>query len=291
MMLGADTLGALPGVRHGFFTRAGGVSEGPFASLNCGFGSGDEAARVAENRNLAMARLALSAEALCTAFQHHGTKCVEVTAPWRHANRPQADVLLTDRPDVALGVLTADCAPVLLADRRAGNGPIRKNNEVVEHVRDGGVGDGPIEMRPPEVLRGLQRTVGIGAGGVKGQHPYRLVRHPAAHRHERELGVGELVEHTGQVAAVVLQEGIPGADPLQLVRHGRVRRHDLAIAARDARQRAVHEAVGSRDFQNVIARDVVGVVHLQQLVAPGQARHQPERQEGGAPTGAPPGGI
>ncbi len=120
MMLGADTLDALPGVRHGFFTRAGGVSEGPFASLNCGFGSGDEAARVAENRNLAMARLALSAEALCTAFQHHGTKCVEVTAPWRHANRPRADVLLTDRPDVALGVLTADCAPVLLADRRAG---------------------------------------------------------------------------------------------------------------------------------------------------------------------------
>ncbi len=64
MMLGADTLGALPGVRHGFFTRAGGVSEGPFASLNCGFGSGDEAARVIENRDRAMALLELSAETL-----------------------------------------------------------------------------------------------------------------------------------------------------------------------------------------------------------------------------------
>ncbi len=67
-----------------------------------------------------MARLALTAEALCTAYQHHGTSCVAVTAPWRRDDRPRADVLLTDRPGVALGVLTADCAPVLLADRRAG---------------------------------------------------------------------------------------------------------------------------------------------------------------------------
>ena len=120
MMLGAEPLSALPGVRHGFFTRAGGVSEGPFAALNCGFGSGDEAARVAENRGRAMARLKLSAGSLCTAYQRHGTNCVEVTAPWKHEDRPEADVVLTVRPGVALGVLTADCAPVLLADRRAG---------------------------------------------------------------------------------------------------------------------------------------------------------------------------
>jgi hypothetical protein len=120
MMLGADTLGALAGVRHGFFTRVGGVSEGPFAALNCGFGSGDKAERVDENRNRALARLALPIEALCTAYQRHETNCVRVTAPWRYDDRPEADALVTNKPGIALGVLTADCAPVLLADRRAG---------------------------------------------------------------------------------------------------------------------------------------------------------------------------
>ena len=120
MLIQADALSALPGVRHGFFSRAGGVSEGPFAALNCGFGSGDRAERVDENRSRALARLALPIESLCTAYQRHGTNCVRVTAPWRYDDRPEADALVTDHPGIALGVLTADCAPVLLADHRAG---------------------------------------------------------------------------------------------------------------------------------------------------------------------------
>ncbi len=119
MMLRAEPLAALPGVAHAFFTRAGGVSEGIFASLNCGFGSRDDPAHVAENRRRATARLDLPADTLCTPYQCHGNDCVTVTAPWRPGAAPRADAMVTDRPGVALGVLTADCAPVLLAGRRA----------------------------------------------------------------------------------------------------------------------------------------------------------------------------
>ncbi len=119
IMLGAEPLAALPSVRHGFFTRNGGVSEGPFASLNCGLSAGDEPARVAENRARATARLDLPWDALCTPYQCHGTHCIAVTSPWPHDARPKADALVTDRPGLALGVLTADCAPVLLADASA----------------------------------------------------------------------------------------------------------------------------------------------------------------------------
>jgi hypothetical protein len=108
---------ALAGVRHGFFTRKGGVSQGLFASRNCGFGSGDDAASVAENRNRAMARL--GADTLVTAYQCHSARCVTVTEPWAPGDAPQADAMVSNRFGIALGVLTADCAPVLFADRSA----------------------------------------------------------------------------------------------------------------------------------------------------------------------------
>ena len=113
-MIEAPGLNASPGVRHGFFTREGGVSEGDYASLNCGFGSGDERENVTENRARAMARLGL--DDLCTTYQRHGADCVTVTAPWTRDRQPRADAMVTDRPGLALGVLTADCAPVLFAD-------------------------------------------------------------------------------------------------------------------------------------------------------------------------------
>ena len=109
----------LPGIGHGWFTREGGVSEGPLASLNCGFDSGDAAARVAENRSRALAALDLAPDRLCTAYQTHSACVVLTEAPWAPGDAPEADALVTTRPGLALGVLTADCAPVLLADPAA----------------------------------------------------------------------------------------------------------------------------------------------------------------------------
>ena len=119
-MLTGESLDDLPAVRHGFFTREGGVSEGLYASLNCGLGSGDEPERVHKNRSLAMRRLGLRAEALVTAYQVHSARIAVVDAPWPAGSRPQVDGLVSRSPKEALGILTADCAPVLLADRRGG---------------------------------------------------------------------------------------------------------------------------------------------------------------------------
>lgn len=117
-MITADALAA-PGLRHGFFTRAGGVSEGLFASLNCGFGSGDDPANVAENRRRVAAALGLGPDRLATCYQIHSPAVVTVEAPWRYEDRPRADALVTRTPGLALGILTADCAPVLFADPEA----------------------------------------------------------------------------------------------------------------------------------------------------------------------------
>ena len=107
-------LDADAGVRHGFFTRQGGVSEGPFASLNCGFGSGDSPHRVVHNRAIAMDCLGLPADRLVTARQIHSATVVTVERPWRREEAPRADGLVTATPGIALGVLAADCAPILL---------------------------------------------------------------------------------------------------------------------------------------------------------------------------------
>ena len=106
-------------VRHAFFTRQGGVSDGPFASLNCGFGSRDDPAKVEQNRAIAAARLGLMPERLVTCHQIHGTAAVTVELPWRRTDNPRADAMVTAVPGIALGVLAADCAPVLFADPAA----------------------------------------------------------------------------------------------------------------------------------------------------------------------------
>lgn len=119
-MLTSESLDDLPAVRHGFFTREGGVSEGLYESLNCGLGSGDDPERVHKNRSLAMRQLGLRREALVTAYQVHSARIAVVDAPWPAGSRPQVDGLVSRSREVALGILTADCAPVLFADRRAG---------------------------------------------------------------------------------------------------------------------------------------------------------------------------
>jgi polyphenol oxidase len=118
-MITLDRLGD-NGVRHAFFTRRGGVSRGLFQSLNCGFGSGDTVGDVARNRAIAMARLGLPADRLTTCYQIHGATAVEVAEPWPRQAAPRADAMVTRVPGIALGILTADCAPMLFQDPVAG---------------------------------------------------------------------------------------------------------------------------------------------------------------------------
>jgi len=116
-LLASDLLAPLP---HGFFTREGGVSEGEFASLNCSLNSGDEVWRLAENRARVAAALGVAPACLLGLRQVHGTHCVRVEKPWAAGEGPQADAMATRIPGLALGIITADCAPVLFADPVAG---------------------------------------------------------------------------------------------------------------------------------------------------------------------------
>lgn len=109
----------LAGIPHGFLGRRGGVSTGILAGLNVGTGSGDEREAIAENRRRAVDAV-LPGARLATVHQVHSPDAVQVASPWPHDQRPSADSMVTDRPGLLLGILTADCAPVLLADADAG---------------------------------------------------------------------------------------------------------------------------------------------------------------------------
>ena len=110
-----DTIG---GVRHGFFTRRGGASSGVFAGLNCGQGSSDQAEIVAINRARVADAMAVDVDQLVTVHQVHSATVALVDGPL--IERPKADAMVTATPGVALGILTADCQPVLFADAQAG---------------------------------------------------------------------------------------------------------------------------------------------------------------------------
>lgn len=115
----APSLSALGGIRHAFFTREGGVSGGIYASLNSGIASKDDAARVAENRARMAQALSVDATRLITAFQIHSAKVAVADGPWNVETRPRADAIVTKTPGLAIGVSTADCGPLLFADREA----------------------------------------------------------------------------------------------------------------------------------------------------------------------------
>lgn len=120
-MIQAPSLAGLDGVQHRFFTRRGGVSSGLFSSLNCGYGSADAPDNVRENRRRVAEQFGLGEPDLQTVHQIHSTDVLTVAQDrWSSPGAPKADGLVTDRPGVVLGVLAADCAPVLLADADAG---------------------------------------------------------------------------------------------------------------------------------------------------------------------------
>jgi YfiH family protein len=116
----SGALDDISAVRHGFMTRAGGVSSGIYGSLNCGLGSSDDPVNVVENRRRCAARFDLEADRLVTLYQVHSPDVVTVERPWAPGEAtPKADAMVTATPGIALGILTADCVPVLLADREA----------------------------------------------------------------------------------------------------------------------------------------------------------------------------
>jgi YfiH family protein len=115
----ADNLRA-DGIAHGFFMRTGGVSEGIYASLNCGRGSADELGRVEENRARVAAKLGTEPAMLTGPKQVHSARALIITAPWKPGEAPEADAVVTNVRGLAISVLTADCAPILLADPEAG---------------------------------------------------------------------------------------------------------------------------------------------------------------------------
>ncbi len=118
-MLQAQSLSKLPGIRHGFFTRAGGVSEGVYERLNGGVGSEDSPAKVAENRARMAKHLGVAPDRFLTCYQIHSPEVVVAETPWPSNERPRADAIVTRTPNLAIGVSTADCGPVLLADPEA----------------------------------------------------------------------------------------------------------------------------------------------------------------------------
>jgi len=118
-MVEAQALSQLPGIHHGFFERTNGASLGLYASLNCGLGSDDEKQTVLKNRTTVAAHLNLAPAHLLTAYQHHSPDVITVTKLWDVANPPKADGMVTNVSNIGLGILTADCAPVLFADANA----------------------------------------------------------------------------------------------------------------------------------------------------------------------------
>jgi polyphenol oxidase len=106
----------LPGIRHAFFTREGGVSEGLYASLNGGQGSSDDPDRVKENRGRMADALGVARDRFVTCYQIHSPEVVTVTEPWTRDTAPKADAMVTREPGLAIAVSTADCGPVLFAD-------------------------------------------------------------------------------------------------------------------------------------------------------------------------------
>ena len=119
MITGSPLLSAIPGLRHAFFDREGGVSGGVYASLNAGIGSNDDPAKVAENRRRMAEQMGVAAERFLSVHQTHSADVVVASGPWPGATRPRADAIVTQSEGLAIGASAADCGPILLVDPNA----------------------------------------------------------------------------------------------------------------------------------------------------------------------------
>src|ERR1700733_263880 len=119
MTLGSPLLSAVPGLRHAFFTRDGGVSGGIYAGLNGGLGSHDDPTHVAENRRRMAEQMGVEPEHFLSVHQVHSPDAVVAAGPWPGASRPRADAIVTRTAGLAIGVTAADCGPILFVDPSA----------------------------------------------------------------------------------------------------------------------------------------------------------------------------
>lgn len=184
-VLTSRRLEQLPGVRHGFFTRQGGVSTGVYESLNVGRGSGDDPAAVEENRRRVAAAMGVEPGALLTCYQTHSTLVRVAEGPWGDL-RPEGDAIVASLPGLACGALTADCAPVLLADPQA---------RVVASVHAGWKGalDGVIASavsamvaagaRPGDIVAVVGPCIGPGSYEVGPEFYERFIHHDPGSEH------------------------------------------------------------------------------------------------------------
>jgi purine-nucleoside/S-methyl-5'-thioadenosine phosphorylase / adenosine deaminase len=118
-MLVSSLLAAIPGLRHAFFTREGGVSDGVYDSLNGGLGSRDDPANVAENRRRMAEQFGVAPSHFLNVHQIHSPDAIVATGPWESPARPKADAIVTRAEGLAIGVTTADCGPILFVDPNA----------------------------------------------------------------------------------------------------------------------------------------------------------------------------
>ena len=179
----APSLTGLTGIAHGFFTRHGGVSEGIYASLNCGAGSKDDPVAVGENR--ARVTSYLGARDLISAYQVHGTTALVVEQPCAAGARPRADAMVTAKPGLAVGVLTADCAPVLFADPEARivaaahagwRGALAGILEAAVHAMEA------LGARPDRIRTAVGPCIGQGAYEVGPEFKTSFLEHDATSR-------------------------------------------------------------------------------------------------------------
>jgi YfiH family protein len=119
MTLGSPLLSAIPGLRHAFFTREGGVSDGIYAGLNGGLGSNDDPHNVAENRRWMAEQMGVAPDHFLAVHQIHSPDAVVASRPWESGSRPQADAIVTRTEGIAIGITAADCGPILLVDPNA----------------------------------------------------------------------------------------------------------------------------------------------------------------------------
>jgi YfiH family protein len=220
MLVQAPILAEIDGVAHGFFTRLGGVSEGIYASLNCGLGSRDAPDCVAENR--ARAARILGADKLIGVYQKHSNTAAVANKPWADSKAPEADAIVTSKPGLAICVLTADCAPLLLCDPEA---------RVIGAAHAGWRG----------ALSGIVEAT-VEAMTSLGAEPGRIVAAigPAISQGAYEVGHDFrnqfLAEDTVSEAFFVMDEGseephfdLPGYVAERLARSGVAETHDLGL--------------------------------------------------------------